>query len=92
MNLGPLIAEEKETHPDRTRRAATEPKIAFAGLAPEASFARFRPSMGVFSEGRAPSHPFGCWGLGLLSWLERKVDTRKRRVAKAEEEPEPQRG
>ena len=49
-----------------TRRMATEPIIALAGVALEASLARFRASMAMFSEERTPSCPFGCWDLSVM--------------------------
>jgi len=36
-----------------------EPKTALAGMTPESSFARFRPSMATFKDEMAPSLPFG---------------------------------
>jgi hypothetical protein len=45
------------------RRALTEPKTAFAGVALEISFARFRASMATFREERRPSCAFDCWDL-----------------------------
>ena len=48
------------------RRMATEPNTALAGAMIEASLARFRPSMAMFSEERTPSLPFGCWDLSAM--------------------------
>jgi hypothetical protein len=41
------------------RRALTEPNAALAGAISTMSFARFKASMAIFNEERAPSRPFG---------------------------------
>jgi len=41
------------------RITSTEPKIALAGVTPEASFARFKASMAAFNAEIVPSRPFG---------------------------------
>ena len=51
------------------RRAATEPKTGLAGVILENSFARFRPSMAILSEGRTPSRFFGRLALSAISKL-----------------------
>jgi len=66
----------------------TVPKTALAGVMLETSFARFRASIAMFSEERAPSRPFGCWDLVAIIDVQGSWETVARREG-CEEEFEP---
>ena len=56
-----------------TRRMLTEPNTALAGAILGISFARFRPSMAIFSAARRSSCPFGRWDvLSMIRYGARK--------------------
>jgi len=70
------------------RRTLTVPKTALAGVTLETSFARFRASMAIFSEERAPPCPLGRWESVAMVEIPGRYEDAMRREG-CEEEPEP---
>jgi len=62
------------------RRILAEPKTALAGVTPESSFARFKPSMAIFKDEMVASLPFGRWDsvcmVGIQGGRRKRVGTR----------------